>query len=98
MAETFHLTNMPQQKSAAKALRKSLKQYARNSAIRKRIKDLRKKALRAIAAKQRDAALDIYKQFQKTLDKASKASGFIKKNTAARLKSRLMAKIHALSR
>ena len=88
---------MPQQKSAAKALRKSLKQYARNSAIRKKIKDLRKKALRAIAARERDAALDIYKQFQKTLDKASKARGFMKQNTAGRLKSRLMAKIHSLS-
>jgi len=87
---------MPQKKSAAKALRKSRKLFSRNQSLRKKIKDIRKKAERALLKKQPDVALDLFRQLQKVVDKASKASGFMKQNTVARYKSRLAKKIRRI--
>ena len=87
---------MPRKKSAFKALRKSEKRFERNHLMRKKIKDLRKKALREIEQKKKDAAMAVYREFQKVVDKASKAGGFMKKNTVARYKARLLKRINAI--
>ena len=84
---------MPHQKAAFKSLRKSAKQAERNYRIRKRIRDIRKKADRALQRSEIDAARGFYQQLQKAVDKASKVRGFMKQNTAARYKSQLAKKI-----
>ena len=65
-------------KSAKKALRQSQRRKARNLVYKKKIKTLLKKA---------QTSQDL-PQIYKALDKAAKV-GIIKKNTAARKKSRL---------
>lgn len=85
---------MPQKPSAAKAMRKSQKAYAKNTILRKKIKDARKKAEKALAAKSHAEALKMYAVVQKLVDKASKS--FMPKNAAARYKANLMKKINAL--
>lgn len=77
---------MPNTKSATKALRQSVRRRARNLATKANyknaVKDFRKTA--AISAK--DAA-KMFADLQQQVDKAAKA-GVIKKNKAARLKSK----------
>lgn len=80
---------MPRKKAAFRALRKSTKRYHRNRIIQKKLKDLRKQTAAAIASKNMEQAMTLYTSFQKLVDKASKANGFMNKNTAARYKSKL---------
>lgn len=87
---------MPKQKAAFKSLRKSKKLQARNAAAKKIIKDLRKKALKRAAEKKFDEAVELLKKLQKAVDKASRAGGFMKQNTASRIKSRLAVHIRKL--
>lgn len=89
---------MPQKKAAIKSIRTGKKRETRNSLMRKKIKDLRKKADKFIMANKANDALGVYNQLQKLLDKASKHSGFIKQNTAARYKSHLRKRIHAITK
>ena len=84
-------------KNAAKAQRKAVKASLRNTLMQRKIREIRKKAMRAITAKKRDEALKLYQELQQTVDKASKHNRFMKKNTAARYKSSLAEKIRALS-
>lgn len=84
---------MPHQKAAFKALRKSRVLHARHAAVKKRIRDLRKKAIKLSSQKKFDEALKMARDLQKAVDKASRARGFLKKNTAARIKSRLAASL-----
>jgi len=88
---------MPKKKSAFKALRKSSKQQDRNRDLRKKIKDIRKKAERAVFKKDKNTALDLYRNLQIAVDKASKIRGFMKRNTAARYKSQLAKKIKQIT-
>lgn len=84
---------MPNTKSAAKALRQSIKRRARNSATRKSYRDILKE-FRKTAETDVNSARAMVATLQKKLDKAAKA-GVIKKNKASRLKSgaaRLLAK------
>lgn len=85
---------MPQKKSAAKALRRSRKRFERNRAMKRKIRMLRKGVQKALVIRKIDKALELFRAFQKAVDKASKAGGFMKRNTAARYKSRLL---HAIS-
>jgi len=82
---------MPNKPNAKKALRQSIKRKALNDerklAFRKAIKS-------TIKATTKEEKLNMVKQAQKALDKASK-NGVIKKNTAARKLSRLMKKINS---
>ena len=87
---------MAHKKAAIKYLRKSRKLYDRHQSIVRQIKDLRKKINRAAEAKDKTTAVDLYKKLQKILDKASKAQGFLKKNSVARYKARAMKKINAI--
>lgn len=75
-------------KSAKKALRQSLRRRARNLAYKKKIKNLLKKVKGLVSEKNLGEAKNLLPQLYKILDKAVKAK-VIKKNTAARKKSRL---------
>ena len=86
---------MPTTKAAAKALRQSKKRAARNYAVKINIKTTIKKGGKAMEAKEKDKAGQMVAQAIKLLDKAAQ-KGIIKKNNAARRKSRLMKKLNAL--
>ncbi|MBU4331927.1 30S ribosomal protein S20 [Patescibacteria group bacterium] len=79
---------MPIKKSAMKELRKSKKRALRNKQVLDNIKTLIKKSRKEIEAKGEKTG-DLVKQTIKTLDKAAQHK-VIKRNTAARKKSRLM--------
>lgn len=87
---------MPIKKSAIKALRQNLKRARRNVKVRKTIKDLVKKSEKMIGLKE-PSALDKVKAAIKSVDKAVGKKVF-KRNTGARLKSKLMKKLNALGK
>ena len=88
---------MPIKKSAAKALRQSKKGTVRNSKVSSDIEALTRKARKAIAAKDQAKALEWLRQASKRIDKGVQ-NGVLKKNTAARKKSRLAKAVSALSK
>lgn len=88
---------MPQKKSAVKALRQAKKLAIHNKKIKDDIKTLIKKTKKAIEAGAKDQALELAKQAIKAIDKAAQKK-IIKKNSAARKKSRLMKKINAVKK
>ncbi|MCD6094794.1 30S ribosomal protein S20 [bacterium] len=79
---------MPITKSAKKALRKDIKRHKRNLAWKKKIKSLQKEIKKLLEKKEIEKAKKLLPQFYKIVDKAAK-NNVIKKNTAARKKSRL---------
>ena len=79
---------MPITSSAKKALRQSLRRRARNLQKKEAYKCLIRDVRKAMAAGKPDEAKKLLPQLYKALDKAAKAN-VIKKNKAARLKSRL---------
>jgi len=85
---------MPNKKSAIKALRQSTKKAIRNYKVKKAVKDAVKESKKFIEAKEKSAAEKV-KAAIKLLDKAA-IKKVIKKNSAARKKSRLMKKLNAL--
>lgn len=88
---------MPTTHAAAKAQRKGAKQRARNVAEKAAITKILKQARKALDAKKADDAAKHGRTAIKALDKAV-AHGIMKKNTAARLKSRLAKRINALGK
>ncbi len=83
--------------AAAKAIRKSAKNRAFNLKVKAEFKGLVKEARKLIAAKKEKEALKAVQAAAKSLDKASRKK-VITKNTAARLKSRLMKALNAASK
>lgn len=79
---------MPITKSAKKALRQSLRRRARNIQKKEKIKSLIKQVRGLVSQKKIEEAKSLLPQIYKVLDKAAK-TGLIKKNTAARKKSRI---------
>ncbi len=79
---------MPRTKSAKKALRKEKKRQARNLWYKKRIKETRIKIKKLIQEGKSKEAESLLPLFYKFVDKAAKV-GVIKKNTAARMKSKI---------
>ena len=79
---------MPITKSAKKALRQNLRRRARNLIYKRKIKSLLKRVRKLILEKNIQEAKKLLPQIYKILDKAAKV-GVIKKNTAARKKSRI---------
>lgn len=79
---------MPIKKSAKKALRQAKKKRAHNLFYKNKIKILAKKIKNLLAEKKNEEARKLLALFYKILDKAVKER-VIKKNTAARKKSRL---------
>jgi small subunit ribosomal protein S20 len=84
---------MPQTRQAKKALRKSIKKGEKNKVVRETIKTMLKKSRQSIEAKKGESE-KLVKDTIKKIDKATQ-KGVIKKNTAARRKSRLMKKLNA---
>jgi small subunit ribosomal protein S20 len=78
----------PVTKSAKKALRQSLRRRARNLIYKRKIKELVKRLKKFVLENKTKEAKELLPQVYKILDKAAKV-GVIKKNTAARKKSRL---------
>jgi small subunit ribosomal protein S20 len=83
--------------AAAKAIRKSAKNRAFNLKVKKEFKELVKEARKLIVAKKAAEAKKAVLAASKSLDKASRKK-VITKNTAARLKSRLMKAVNAIAK
>ena len=78
----------PITKSAKKALRQNPKRRARNIQKKEKIKSLIKLIRKLVSQGKVEEAKKLLPEIYKGLDKATK-SGLIKKNTAARKKSRI---------
>lgn len=85
---------MPNKKSAKKELRKAKKRSIANKKTSNTAKSLIKNSLKKINAEDKTVKDDVSKTV-KAIDKAAQ-KGIIKKNTAARKKSRLMKKVNTL--
>lgn len=81
--------------SAKKALRVAERRSVINLRHRRALKEARKDVLKAVTAKDKTTAQSLMSKAYKEIDKAAKV-GVIHKNTAARYKSRLAAKVKAL--
>ena len=79
---------MPITKSAKKALKQSLIKRERNLERKKKVKSSFKKIKKLVESKSFDEASKSLPEFFKSVDKAAR-TGVIKKNTAARRKSRV---------
>jgi len=79
---------MPITKSAKKAVRQNIRRREKNLVSKNKIKNLIKEIRVLITEKKIEEAKKILPQVYKILDKAAKV-GVIKKNSAARKKSRL---------
>jgi len=79
---------MPIKQAAKKALRQSFKHQKRNLAYHNKTKDLIKKVRNLVAQKKMNEAKSLLSETYQALDKAAKV-GVIKKNAAARKKSRI---------
>lgn len=86
---------MPIKNAGKKAMRSDVKKAARNRQVRGTFRSAMKAALASITAGDKAQAQKDFVLVQKTLDKAAQKN-VIKKNTAARRKSRLTKKIKAL--
>lgn len=85
---------MPQLRNAEKALRQSVKRQVRNTNVKSNISFLVKSSKKQ-AMEKSDKTMESVKAAIKAIDKASQ-KGILKRNTAARQKSRLMATIKKL--
>ncbi len=83
---------MPITKSAKKALRQNIRRRCRNLERKQKIKEITKSFKKLIAEGKIEEARAILPQVYKVLDKVAK-TGYIKKNKANRLKSRLTRKL-----
>lgn len=79
--------------AAVKALRQSKKNHEFNLLWKGRFKDLLKRSRKSIADKKLDEAKKLVADVIQTLDKAAQKR-VIKKNSAARLKSRIMKRLN----
>ena len=84
--------NVPITSSAKKALRQSKKRQAENLIKKVAFKEAIKKFKKLASAKDLSDAAKMLPEVYQTLDKAAKTN-VIAKNTAARLKSRMAAKL-----
>ena len=83
-------------KSYKKAIKQIAKTTQNNHELKARVKNSIKNAEKAIAAKSKEEAVTLVKEVQVNIDKAQ-AKGLVKKNTAAREKSRLNKKVKELN-
>lgn len=83
---------MPNKNSAKKYIRVTARKTAQNRKVKKNFRDAVKELEVLIKEGKKEEAKKNFTKAQKSLDKAAKR-GVIKKNTAARKKSRLSAKI-----
>lgn len=85
---------MPNKKSAKKELRKNVKRNIANTKVKNVMKKAVKISVKSINAGEK-LSPEVISSTIKAIDKAAK-KGVIKKNTAARKKSRLQKKINTL--
>ncbi len=83
---------MPITKSAIKAHRQSLKKNAENNIVKKRLRSTVKEFVGYLST-DADKAKELIPKLYKAIDKTTKR-GILKKNSAARKKSRLTAKLN----
>lgn len=88
---------MPILRNAKKALRQQNKRAERNKLIKDEISSLRRFFRKAIEAGDVAKAEELYNTIMKKIDKAAKNHIF-HKNTAARVKSRMMTKIKSIKK
>lgn len=86
---------MAHKHAAIKHLRQTKKRTEQNVKVKKSLTYLRKAALKAVANKDEKEARKLYTEFQKAADRAARKN-IVKKNTAARKKSRILQKIQTL--
>jgi len=86
---------MPQLKQSAKRLRQSIKRGQKNKIVKDSLEYLFRQFKKSIIANDKAKAEDWSTKLIKAIDKAAQKN-IIKKNTAARKKSRLMKKVNAL--
>lgn len=101
MRHFFHFANfrgftLANIKSSKKRAITSEKNRARNAAARSRLRTFIKKVLLAVATGDAEKAQAAYREAQPVID-SSVNKGLIHKNKAARSKSRLSARVKALS-
>ena len=82
--------------SGLKRVRQDVKLNAANTALRSRFRTVIKNVLKTIGSGDKDKATEQFKAAQKVIDSVAD-KGLFHKNKAARHKSRLSAKIKALS-
>lgn len=87
---------MPITKSVKKSLRSSLRKKVYNDRRRRNMKSVLKDIKKSTLAKDKKGAEAMISKAYKVIDKATK-NGVIKKNTAARKKSRLVASIRKIA-
>jgi small subunit ribosomal protein S20 len=88
---------MPIKHAAKKALRKAKKRFAYNKAIRDNLVWLERQFLKTVTAKDQKKAKELLLKLQQAFDKAT-VKKVVKKNRAARKKSRLSKKFNALAK
>ncbi|MFA5052007.1 MAG: 30S ribosomal protein S20 [Patescibacteria group bacterium] len=88
---------MPTKKASAKHWRQTKARTAKNLKVKNQAKKTVKAARQFVLAKEKDKATAAVRAAVKTLDKAA-SNGVIKKNTASRLKSRLMKQLRGLTK
>lgn len=84
-------------RSSEKDIRKTIKRTAANQTVKSRMRTLRKKVVTAVEKGDVAAANAGLSEFASAADKAAKTH-VLHKNTSSRLKSRLAAKVGALSK
>jgi small subunit ribosomal protein S20 len=88
---------MPNKHASIKHLRQTKVRFAKNLAVKNQLKKLVKTSRKHLAAKEKDKAVASVRAAAKALDKAA-SNKVISKNTASRLKSRLMKQLHKLGK
>lgn len=83
---------MPQTAAAKKALRVSRRRRAINDRWRKTLRSLQRKFRQAMTEKKSDEARTLYGELQSTIDRMAQRH-IVHRNTAARAKSRLSARL-----
>ncbi|MGY4707576.1 30S ribosomal protein S20 [Candidatus Bipolaricaulota sp. J31] len=87
-------STIPNTRSAARQLRKSLRRRRRNELRKSAIRYWRKQILKLLAEGNKEEALKVFPNYQKAVDKAA-SHGAIHKNKADRLKARMWKRILA---
>jgi small subunit ribosomal protein S20 len=86
---------MPIKKNAIKALRQNIRRAQLNKTVKAEIDSLRVKFRKAVIAVKKTEAAEAAKAIGQKVDKAV-SKKILKKNTAARIKSRMMKKVNAM--
>jgi len=88
---------MPVKKAAFKALKQDRAKAQRNKKVKSDLDALTRRLRKAIAAKDSNKAQGFLQQLIKKIDKSTQ-NGVVKKNTAARQKSRLTKAVNTLKK